>query len=230
MSVLIVVSHPDDEVLGAGGTAAALAKKGLDVQAVILCGNVTERRKRPPTPDLVDDTETSQQILGIKPPILGDFPNIQFNTVPHLHIVKFIEEAIESTGADVIFTHHPADLNNDHLHTSQCCQAAARLFQRRAGVPPLKALFFMEILSSTEWGFPTGSQFTPNAYFPIGETLETKIQALDAYRDVMRPFPHPRSREILTGLAALRGGQAGMNYAEAFQSAFCALDALEGWR
>lgn len=230
MSVLIVVAHPDDEVLGCGGTAAALAKKGIDVQSVILCGNVTERRKRPDTPDLIDDTATSQQILGIKEPILGDFPNIQFNTVPHLDIVKFIEQAIADTGADTIFTHHPGDLNNDHLHTSACCQAASRLFQRRAGVAPLKALFFMEVLSSTEWAFPTANPFTPNTYFPIGDTLETKIQALDAYRDVMRPFPHPRSREILTGLAAYRGGQAGMHYAEAFQAVFMRLDALEGWR
>ncbi len=221
-SVLIVVSHPDDEVLGCGGTVAALAEQGIPVRACILSGGVSVRRHRPDDPDLDGDTQRAQDILGIAPPLLGDFPNIVFNTVPHLELVQFIEAAIVETQADTIFTHHPADLNNDHLHTSQACQAASRLFQRRSGVPALQALYFMEILSSTDWAFPVGSDgFRADTFFEIGEVfLERKIKALEAYRGVMREFPHPRSKEILRGLAAYRGGQAGRHYAEAFQTAF----------
>jgi hypothetical protein len=82
----------------------------------------------------------------------------------------------------------------------------------------------MEILSATDWTFPSGDAFRADTFFEIGEDfLEKKIKALETYKGVMRPFPHPRSKEILTGLAAYRGGQAGMKYAEAFQTAFHAL-------
>lgn len=226
MSVLIVVAHPDDEVLGCGGTAALLAEQGVAVTSCILCGQVDVRQHRPELPDLLKDTYRAQAILGIHDPILGDFPNIQLNTVPHLHLVQFIERALLETGADTVFTHHPADLNNDHLHTSLACQAAVRLFQRRPGVKPLAGFYYMEIPSSTDWAFPeTGQQFRANAFIEIGETfLMKKIEALRAYRGVMRPYPHPRSDEVLRGLAAYRGGQAGANYAEAFQTAFQRLD------
>jgi len=221
MSVLIVVAHPDDEVLGVGATVAALAAQGVPVHACILSGKADARRNRPDVPELQADVYRAQEILGIGELILGDFPNIRFNVVPHLDLVQFIETVIVKTQANVIFTHHPHDLNNDHLHTSLACQAAARLFQRREGVPHLQALYFMEILSSTDWSFPVTQQpFRADTFFPIEDTLERKIEALRAYRGVMRDFPHPRSEEILRSLAAYRGGQAGVRYAEAFQTAF----------
>lgn len=224
MSVLIVVAHPDDEVLGCGGTAAAMALSGMDVRSCILSGKADARHKRPKIEELLSNTIEAQKILGYKEPILGSFPNIKFNTVAHIELVQFIEAAIEKTEADTIFTNHPNDLNNDHKHTSFACQAAVRLFQRRSGVKPLRALYFMETLSATDWSIPVGNDFHADTFFELGEEmLAKKIQALKAYKDVMRDFPHPRSEEVIRGLAAYRGGQAGMNYAEAFQTAFHAL-------
>jgi LmbE family N-acetylglucosaminyl deacetylase len=221
MSVLIVAAHPDDEVLGCGATAAWLAAQGVSVTSCILSGEVRVRRHRPEFECLKRDIESAQNILGISATILGSFPNIAFNTVPHIDLVRFIEAAIVQTGADIIFTHDPSDLNDDHMHTSRACQAAARLFQRRSDVQPLRSLFYMEVLSSTDWAFPGSSQpFTPDAFFPAANTLDKKIEALAAYSGVIRPFPHPRSKEILRGLAAYRGGQCGMPYAEAFRTAF----------
>lgn len=224
MSVLIVVAHPDDEVLGCGGTAAALVEQNFDVRACVFSGVAAARQHRPEVSELIANTNRAQQILGLQPPIVGDFPNIRFNTVAHLELVQFVEAAIVETGADTIFTHHPNDLNDDHKHVSAACQAAARLFQRRESVKPLRALYFMEILSSTDWSFPSGAEFRADTFFEIGEqNLRKKIEALRAYKDVMRPFPHSRSEEIVRGLAACRGGQAGMHFAEAFQTAFHAL-------
>jgi len=221
MSVLIVVAHPDDEVLGAGAAGAALADSSVPVRSCILSGKADARRNRPDGEDLYGDICQAQSILGFGEPILGDFPNICFNTVPHLELVQFIESAILETGANVILTNHPHDLNNDHLHTSLACQAAVRLFQRRSDVTRLKALYYMELLSSTDWAFPgTQQPFQADTFFPIEATLERKIEALRAYRGVMREFPHPRSEETLRGLVAYRGGQAGLRYAEAFQTAF----------
>lgn len=224
MAILIVVSHPDDEVLGCGGTAAKLAAAGEAVRSCILSGEADARDNRPELIEFQQNTNEAQRLLGFGEPILGAFPNIRLNTIPHIELVQFIESAITETKADTIFTHHPNDVNDDHGHTSRACQAAARLFQRRTDVKPLKSLYFMEILSATDWTFPSGDAFRADTFFEIGEEfLQKKIKALETYKGVMRPFPHPRSNEILTGLAAYRGGQAGMKYAEAFQTAFHAL-------
>jgi LmbE family N-acetylglucosaminyl deacetylase len=168
--------------------------------------------------------------VGLPNAILGSFPNIELNTVPHLELVQFIEEAIVQVEADVIFTHHPADLNNDHLHTSAACQAACRLFQRRPDIRPLRALHYMEIPSSTDWAFPGATHaFRADTFVPAERTLDRKLRALHAYRGIMRDFPHPRSEEIIRGLAAYRGGQAGLRYAEAFQTAFRSMTCREAW-
>jgi len=222
MTTLIVVAHPDDEVLGCGGFAAQRARAGERVVSCILSGAVEARQHRPELAQLHLDAGEAQRVLGLAPPLLGPFPNIAFNAVPHLELVRFIEEAIRSSGATRILTHHPADLNNDHRHVSLACQAAARLYQRDPAVAPLERLAFVEILSSTDWAFPgTAAPFAPTSYVELGEEfLALKLRALAAYRGIMRPFPHPRSEEILRGLAAYRGGQAGMRYAEAFQVVF----------
>lgn len=220
--VLLVVAHPDDEVLGCGGSAAAVAADGASVRMCVVSGGVEARSGRPEAHELLDDMLRAQKKLGLGDPVIGRFPNMELNTVPHLELVRFIEGAIIETQARTIFTHHPADLNDDHRQVSLACQAAARLFQRRSNVGALSALYYMEILSSTEWAFPSsGSSFLPVAYFEINEQyLQQKLEALSEYRGVMRDYPHPRSPEVIRGLAALRGSQAGMHYAEAFEVAF----------
>lgn len=222
MNYLVVVAHPDDEVLGAGATMYKLAQEGHAVNVCIMSGEAIARKHRPATDELHEDVNNSLSLLGVKRVIKGEFTNIQFNTVPHLKLVQFIEKAIEETESEVVFTHHPSDLNNDHLHTSLACQAAVRLFQRRPEILPFKELLFMEVPSATEWSLNKSlNQFNPNTFFEVGEeAVEKKLEALSMYRGVMRPYPHPRSHEALKGLAAYRGGQAGMVYAESFESVF----------
>lgn len=221
-TTLLVVAHPDDEILGFGGAGATVTRGGAAVQPIILCGDVDARTLRPSNKELYDDTLDANHVVGFEEPVLGAFPNIRMNTVPHVEIVQFIEHQIERFQPARIFTHHPSDLNDDHSQVSKACQAAARLFQRRTDVKPIEELYFMEILSSTEWSFSIGSNaFQPNTYVEIGEAgVQMKVDALACYRDVMRDFPHPRSPEVLKGLAAYRGAQAGFEYAEAFQLVF----------
>ncbi len=227
MRVLVVAAHPDDEVLGCGGTIAALTDAGVPVRTCLLSGEASARHLRPDMAEFMSNIDEAHRILGVsEAPVMGGFPNIAFNTVPHLQMVQFIEGAIAEFGADVVFTHLAGDLNDDHMAVSRASMAACRLFQRRPGFPRLKGLYMYEVPSSTDWAFPSGGPvFQPTSFFPIGATLERKLDALRAYKGVMRDFPHPRSPEVLRGLAALRGGQSGMTYAEAFQVAFQSLDA-----
>jgi LmbE family N-acetylglucosaminyl deacetylase len=220
MVYLTVTAHPDDEILGFGGSTVVLTAKGHQVHNLILSGDVEARRHRPDVEALKAHTNLAQQIVGAEAPILGPFPNIKFNSVPHLNLVQFIEKFIEEIQPDVVITHHPYDLNNDHYHTSKACQAAVRLFQRKP-IKPLKALYFMEIPSSTDWAFPVdGNQFRPDTFIEIGETsLVKKLEALYAYEGVMREYPHPRSEEAIRALALIRGSQVGRVLCEGFQTA-----------
>jgi N-acetylglucosamine malate deacetylase 1 len=218
---LVVVAHPDDEILGFGATGAKLVANGEIVQPIILCGSVDVRTLRPTNEELYADMLKANSEVGFAEPVLGDFPNIRMNTVPHVEIVRFIEQQILKYKPARIFTHHPGDLNDDHTQVSKACLAASRLFQRRADVPALEALYFMEILSSSDWAFPSvGEGFKATNFVEVTNELRQKITALNYYRNVMRPFPHPRSVEVVTGLAAYRGGQSGLKYAEAFQLVF----------
>ena len=220
MKYLVVVAHPDDEVLGAGATINKLIKEGNEVAIATMANHAAARANLSDT--LAADEAEAYRIMGVSKSYAADFPNIKMNTVPHLDLVQFIEKCIEDYGAEAIITHHPSDTNNDHVCTSFAVQAACRLFQRKPNVPTLKELLYMEVPSSTEWSFDSSSnRFTPNYFVEIGmEGVELKLKALKAYKGVMRPYPHPRSDEAIKGLAAYRGVQAGCNYAEAFECVF----------
>lgn len=217
MNYLIVVAHPDDEVLGAGATIHKLIRRGNLVAIATMANHAAARANISDT--LSADQMKAMEILGVNKVYAADFPNIKMNTVPHLELVQFIEGCIEDFQAEVIITHHPADTNVDHIETSKAVQAAVRLFQRKPGVAAIKELLYMEVLSSTEWSVDSSAnRFMPNTYVEVGkEGIEKKVEALKAYKGVMRPYPHPRSCETIEGLAAYRGGQSGCNYAEAFE-------------
>lgn len=220
MRYLIVVAHPDDEVLGAGAAIHKWIQNGHRVAVATMANHAAARANISDT--LSADQAKAMKIMGVEKCYSADFPNIKMNTVPHLDLVQFIEKCIEDFSADAIITHHPSDTNNDHVMTSIAAQAAARLFQRKEGVPALKFFAYMEVLSSTEWSLDaSANRFTPNCFVEIGEEgMEAKLNALNAYKGVMRPYPHPRSNEAIRGLATYRGCQAGVHLAEAFETVF----------
>lgn len=222
MKYLIVVAHPDDEALGAGASIWKLTQEGNQVDVCIMCTKAKARAFRPDDNELENDMDEACRMLGVGKKYEGTFPNIEMNNSTHLSLVQFIEKAIAESEPDVIITHHPADTNNDHMHTSMACQAAIRLFQRRIGMKPLREMWFMEVLSSTEWSVNTSmNRFQPNTFIEVGKDgIDIKIKALATYRGVMRPYPHPRSERAIEGLAAYRGAQSGTDYAEAFEVVF----------
>ena len=219
MKYLIVVAHPDDEVLGAGASIWKWSHEGDQVDVCIMCTEAKARAFRPVDKELDDDTHAALKYIGVNKEYEGTFPNIEMNTMPHLQLVQFIENAIKESEPDIIITHHPADTNNDHLQTSMACQEAIRLFQRRTEVKRVKEFWYMEVPSCSEWAINNAMNlFRPNCYVEVGEVgVDAKVKALSMYRGVMRPYPHPRSAEYISGLAAVRGSQWGVNYAESFE-------------
>jgi LmbE family N-acetylglucosaminyl deacetylase len=218
MNYLIVVAHPDDEVLGAGASIFKWSNTN-NVDVCIMCTEAKARAFRPDDAELDVDMNLSTKSLGVKHIFEGTFPNIEMNTVSHLKLVQFIENAIRKSEPDIVITHHPADTNNDHMQTSMACQEAVRLFQRRSDVKRIKEFWYMEVPSCTEWAVNNGmNKFNPNCFVEVGsEGVDAKVKALNLYRGVMRPYPHPRSAEYIKGLAAQRGGQWGLEYAESFE-------------
>ena len=219
MKYLIVVAHPDDEVLGAGASIYKWTRQGSEVDVCIMSSEAKARAYRPDDKELDDDTHKAVASLGVKKLYEGTFPNIEMNTVPHLQLVQFIEKAILESVPDIVITHHPADPNNDHLQTSMACQEAIRLAQRRPEVKPLREFWYMEVPSCTEWAVNSAmDSFRPNCFVEVGpDGIKAKVDALGMYRGVMRPYPHPRSEPYIKGLAAYRGSQFQLDYAEAFE-------------
>lgn len=219
MKYLIVVAHPDDEVLGAGASIYKWTKAGEKVDVCVMSSEAKARAFRPGDRELDSDMNAALDSIGVGKRYEGTFPNIEMNTVPHLQLVQFIEKAILASEPDIVITHHPSDTNNDHLQTSLACQEAIRLAQRRPEVKPLKEFWYMEVPSCSEWSINSSfNQFRPNCYVEIGpDGVSAKVKALSMYRGVMRPYPHPRSEAYITGLAAYRGSHFQLNYAEAFE-------------
>jgi N-acetylglucosamine malate deacetylase 1 len=217
MNVLAVVAHPDDEILGCGATLLRLREEGHRVYSVVLCANADARVDRPD--DLDKWAKEAAEMVGIEETIGHDFLNIQFNTVPHIKMVKVIEQAILRFRPEWIFTLHPSDLNVDHRVTYEATMAAAMLPQRLTTDLPvtmIKKISLCEVVSSTDWAPPSQGSFQPNTFVDVGKTFDRKLAALEHFRGAMKPFPHSRSLENVRALAHVRGAQVGIPLAEAF--------------
>lgn len=220
---LFVVAHPDDEVLAAGATMYKLARQGHLVYVCVMNSVSDIRCKDSET--MMDDMKKSHAIIGVRKSYVGDFPTMRFNVTPQRELVRFVERAISDCQPDVVVTHHPSDLHNDHQNTSIACRTAVRLPQRQIQFSnSIKAFYYMEVPSSTDWAVSSiHDSFIPNAYSEIGEEhFEKKVDALKVYQEgaIIRDNPHPRSEIMLRALALKRGSEIGYGMAESFELVF----------
>ncbi|HEU0012477.1 MAG TPA: PIG-L family deacetylase [Longimicrobium sp.] len=219
MNVLAVVAHPDDELLGCGATLRRLANEGHDVYSVVLSSQADARHARPDLERLQAVAAESSRMVGIRETLNYTFPNIRFNTVPHLEMVQAVEEAVVRFEPEWIFAHHPGDLNVDHRVAYEATMSAVRLPQRMSrglDASLIRKVFLFEVLSSTDWNMPIDPPFRPNAFFDVRATFEDKMAALAAFDGALKPHPHSRSAENVRHLAHVRGAQVGIELAEAF--------------
>lgn len=219
MNVLIIAAHPDDEVLGCGGTMARMAMEGHDLHIAILGEGVTSRfdRREEVDPSLVEElhacSREAAKLLGAHPPRHGNLPDNRFDTIPLLEVVKLIERVIEQVKPEIVYTQHGGDLNIDHQIVYRATLTATRPLE---GCPVRQVLAF-EIPSSTEYAFGQfAPAFQPNVFVDIGATLDKKLAAMEQYDGENRSYPHPRSPEALRAIAQRWGSISGLEAAEAF--------------
>jgi LmbE family N-acetylglucosaminyl deacetylase len=219
-TALVIVAHPDDEVLGCGGTMAKLAASGWKVHILIMAEGATSRltsRDRDAVAGELSTLRTAAheaaEILGADLLDMLDFPDNRMDSVDLLDVVKSIERAVASCRPRMVLTHHASDVNVDHTIINNAVAAACRPTGKNA----VSELLFFEVASSTEWR-PTGSSrlFEAGLFVDISESLHLKKAALGAYASEMRPFPHPRSVEAVEHLARWRGATIDCAAAEAF--------------
>ena len=220
--ILSVVAHPDDELLGLGGTINRLAHEfDCECRALILGEGLTSRADQRNPEEWAEELRTHKENLAAATRAVGyathvsySFPDNRFDTVALLDLVKTIEKEKSSFRPDVIFTHHGGDTNIDHRQTFDGVITATRPMVGEVA----RIILTFETPSSTEWqAFNRPNYFRPNVFVPVSEkNLKAKLEGMACYQYESRAYPHPRSPEALTHLARYRGIQVGHEYAEAF--------------
>jgi LmbE family N-acetylglucosaminyl deacetylase len=218
--VAVIAAHPDDEVLGCGGTIARMVKEGRTVHVLLMADGESSRGSAGGVQ--IDVARVAMRnaaakkacgILGCASVQLLGLPDNRLDHLDLLDVVKLIEKFIQMRRPATILTHHAGDLNIDHRIVHDAVIVASR---PQPGFF-VKELLFFEVPSSTEWCPPgSGAMFNPNWFCDISETLEIKMKALQAYQEEMQEFPHPRSLKAVEALACWRGACAGFDAAEAF--------------
>ncbi|WP_375433709.1 PIG-L deacetylase family protein [uncultured Hymenobacter sp.] len=220
--VLVIVAHPDDELLGLGATIHRLVTRhGCTARAVILGEGITSRATvRDPehwAEELAvhrSNIERAATAIGYASTGIYDFADNRFDSVDLLDLVKVIEQEKEEFQPDLVFTHHGGDTNIDHRRTFEAVITACRPLPGE----PMRTILACETPSSTEWqaaNFP--NPFLPNFFLAVTqEDVAAKVAGMEAYEFEKRPYPHPRSPEALRILAQRWGIVIGQPFAEAF--------------
>jgi len=213
LRVLVIAPHPDDEVLGVGGTIARHAAEGAEVTVLIAT------KGYPPAfdEDLVrrgrQEARCAHQLLGVHDTLFLDFPAAGLDSVPHSELNAGIGGVMARVRPDLLYVPFNGDLHRDHQRVFASALVAAR--PGHANTP--RAIYAYETLSETNWNAPfVAPGFAPNVFTDISAHLEKKLAAMRAYASQVKQPPHERSVETLRALATLRGSTVGCAAAEAF--------------
>lgn len=225
--ILIVVAHPDDELLGLGATMNKLiVEENIQTRVVILGEGITSRSAARDVKKWEAELKlhreniySAQKEIGYHSVGIYDFPDNRFDTVALLDLIKIIEKEKKEFNPSVIFTHHGGDVNIDHQRTFEAVITACRPMENET----VDTIITFETPSGTEWRASTDPKnFIPNFFIEVSEqNVEAKIKGMENYEFEKRAFPHPRSPESLAILSKQRGIMVGVKYAEAFNIVRC---------
>ena len=215
MRVLAIAAHPDDEVLGCGGTLARLSDEGAELFVAIVTEGWTVQY--PDKPDMEGKKQQAARraldALGGGELFFGNLANLRLDTIPLVTINSFLEQVVHDVKPDLVFTHHADDLNHDHRIVYQSSMVACRPWVKHR----ISAIHTYPILGVSDFG-GTRSTFSPNVFFSCETFLPNKLAAMEAYSMEVRNFPHPRSHEAIEAQGKIYGTLCGVTWAEAFAS------------
>ena len=212
--VLVVAAHPDDEIIGCGGT---LLKHifNKDEVCVVFAADGESSRTNNLKKILIrkKQAEIVKKKSKIKKTFFLNYPDNQMDTCKILDVSKSIYKVIQEVRPDIIYTHHYNDLNIDHRITFEAVMVACRPVKNKK----IHEIYCFEILSSSEWSGRNSLSFRPNVYVDISKFFKKKIELMKLYKNEIRPSPHPRSLESIKFKSRSRGSEVHSKYAEAFE-------------
>lgn len=217
--ILVIAAHPDDEILGVGGTMARYVAQGDEVAVMIVTDGSTSQYRQNENIDAIlaekkNETEVACTIVGVKKIFYGELPDMKLDVISHIDINEKIEKVLEEFKPEIVFTHFWGDVNKDHKMVYESTLVACRPVMNQI----VKKIYAYSVPSSTEWNFGNVSNtFSPNTFIDIdGEYSEKKYLAMNAYKKELRPYPHPRSIEFLKKSDMVEGNKVGLKCAESF--------------
>ncbi len=215
--ILVIVSHPDDEILGCGGSIIKLAKSSL-IKILFTCKTHDKRNNTK-----YSDNNQKRQIIAknvakylkIKKPIFLDYPGLKMNRNDITKMAKSIYDQILKFKPDIIFSHCIDDNHHDHRVTAEAVFIATRPSPK---IQFIKKIFSMEIPSASEKLFSRKKSFKPNYFIDIKTTYKKKLKILNKfYKKELLPYPNSRSLKSIKNLTEYRGNLVNLKFAEAFE-------------
>lgn len=206
--VLAIAAHPDDEVLGCGGTLARHAECGDQVSVIIACEGESLRYGAGAV-NQCEHIQEAAKTLGVFRAYPLGFPDQKLDTINLVELITPLEKVIREVEPEVVYCQFGGDANRDHHLLFQAALIATRPIAEYPAT-----MYAFETASSTEWSFPRA--FVPDTWVDISSTLERKLQAMACYKSELREYPHPRSLESLRHRAAYWGNQVCVPAAEVF--------------
>ncbi len=211
-SIVIVAPHPDDEVLGCGGTILKHIDNGDEVHWIIVSGMDTKSFSKEQIKKRSDEITKVSKLFGFKSTYKLDYPTSKLDQIPKNEIINKFGNLFESLRAEVIYTVFRNDAHSDHKVVFDSVVSATKSFR----CPSVKKLLSFETISETDFSNPMKDPFRPNLFINIEDYIEKKIEIMKVYESEMGEFPFPRSREAIIALSSIRGVQSRCKAAEAF--------------
>lgn len=208
--ILVVAAHPDDELLGCGGTIALHARTGDHVTAAIACEGESLHYGAD-SDEQHAHIKAAARILGIEDTRLLGFPDQKLDTITLTKIITPLEQLVREIKPTIIYCHHGGDINRDHELLFKALLVATRPTEQY-----IQSIYAFDTASSTEWGFPRA--FIPDTWVDISSTLQVKLEAMASYKREIRDYPHPRSLRALEYRARSWGNQNCIEAAEVFMT------------
>lgn len=208
--ILVIAAHPDDELLGCGGTIALHSNAGDSIRSIILCEGETMRSQDGGEKRAA--TKEAAKVLGVENVVCSGFPDQRLDTLPIVDVITPIEKAVRDFQPNIIYVHSEADTNKDHQIVFEAALVALRPKNEF-----IEEIYSFYIVGATEWGYPRS--FKPDTWVGFDEgIMQRKLDAFACYETELCDYPHPRSLEAIEHLAQMTGNQCCMEYAESFET------------